>query len=126
MAANENVPYFVRSLDDEDDSETTTTAPTRGRTKAIFTVPKELASQLAVHPILCRGSCFELQVDEQSPKSGNSKTAFLSTVFCSPRPQDLALELSKRIAVRMDHMDQFQVKPGGGSATADARSLLGL
>ena len=123
MAANENVPYFVRSLDDEDDNETTTTAPTR----AVFTVPKELASQLALHPILCRGSCFELQVDEQSPKSGNSKTAFLSTVFCSPRPQDLALELSKRIAVRMDHVDQFQVKPGGGgSATADARSLLGL
>jgi len=116
MANNDSVPYFVLALDEDAE-----TPLTERRTKALFTVPKELAAQLAIHDILCRGSCFKLKVEEDSPRNGG--TTFLSTIFKSPQPQQLALELAKRIAIRMDNVDQFQVSGEGG---ADVRSILGL
>jgi len=121
MASNESVPHFILALDEQDD----TVPEAERRTKALFTVPKELASQLAMHAILCRGSCFELQVEKQSPRNGG--TTFLSTIFKSPQPQALAHELAKRIAIRMDNVDQFQETAGeheGGAA--DVRSMLGF
>ena len=97
-AAIENVPYFVLPLED-------------GRAKAIFTVPEELAQSLIAHPILCRGSSFALQVDEASRRimvaaqqqQSSHRTSFLSTEFYSHDPQDTALDISRRIAIRLDH-----------------------
>ena len=116
MANNDSVPYFVLCLDDNPETPTA-----ERRTKALFTVPKELAAQLVVHDILCRGASFQLQAEEDSPKHGG--TAFLSTIFKSPQPQQLALELARRIAIRMDNVDKFQVT---GEVGNDAVSILGL
>ena len=116
MANNDSVPYFILCLDDDPE-----TPVTERRTKALFTVPKQLAIQLVAHDILCRGSCFELKIEEDSPRNGD--TTFLSTIFQSPQPQHLAMELAKRIAIRMDNVDHFQVTGGGGT---DARSMFGF
>ena len=128
-ASNGNVPYHLLRLDKDKDETPSGTTASLLRNKAIFTVPKEMAPQLTAHAILCRGSYFVLHVDEQSPRSGrssSSRTAFLSTTFRSPRPQDLALELSRRIAIRMDQVHQLREGGDGGTTAADARSLLGL
>ena len=103
MASNESVPYSLLQLDD-------------GRTKALFTVPKELDETLAAHSILCRGSSFDLEIDSENG-GGSSSSTFLSTIFYSPHPQEAAQEIAKRLAVRIDHVGSFQI------GTAD---LLGL
>ena len=108
-----SIPYFILCLDDDPEM-----PAAERRTKALFTVPKELATQLVAHDILCRGSSFELKIEEDSPRNGD--TTFLSTIFQSLQPQQLATELAKRIAIRIDNVDQFQI------AGTDARSILGL
>jgi hypothetical protein len=34
---------------------------------------------------------------------------FLSTTFQSPEPQDVAAELARRIAIRLDNVEQFRI-----------------
>ncbi|KAG7356053.1 hypothetical protein IV203_000739 [Nitzschia inconspicua] len=90
------VPYFVLHLPD-------------GRSKALFTVPSDLAEVLVLHPIMARGACFELQVDVVSQGrvrtkesfDDSSSTSFLSTEFFSPRPEETAHAISERIGIRM-------------------------
>lgn len=129
MASQESVPYFVLLLDGDQSKSSC------HRAKALFTVPEELAVSLSAHPIMCRGSSFALELDEAampSPSSNSSSsnktaTTFLSTVFESPRPEDLAQEISRRLAVRIDHVGSFQIGGGGGrGAAAAAGEILGL
>ena len=91
MAANEDVPYCIFPLDD-------------GTTKALFTVPEDLVQSLTSHPILCRGSSFELQLDEASRRlleqAPAPQTSILSTEFYSPDPHDTAADISRRLAIR--------------------------
>jgi hypothetical protein len=106
------VPFFVLHLPD-------------GRAKALFTVPTDLAEVLVLHPIMARGACFELQVDvvsqgrrragnENALLDHNGDTSFLSTEFVSPRPEETALAIAERIAIRM------------GSPTAATSAFEGL
>jgi hypothetical protein len=91
-AAPINVPYFVLHLSD-------------GRAKALFTVPTNLAASLVINPVLCRGSCFNLEIDVVSQgrkkPSSSTSTSFLSTEFTSPEPEETAMAISKRLAIRM-------------------------
>jgi hypothetical protein len=99
-----NVSYYLQVL------------PT-GRTKAIFTVPESLASTLTLHPVLCRGGVFRLQVDAASQKwmrtvsGGDISTdhhhredsvGFLSTEYESPDPEATALAIAQRLESRVD------------------------
>lgn len=81
------VPYFILQLDD-------------GQSRALFTVPSNAAKGLVVHPVLCRGSSFALDLhDEERQKE--SATAFLSTVFYSPTPEETAREIAERLSIRI-------------------------
>ena len=113
----ESVPYFVLRLE-------------KLRAKALFTVPEDLAQSLAAHPILCRGSSFHFTVVAATPAaaaaeaaaatpSAISRTSFLSTVFESPNPDDLADEISKRLANRIDNMDSFGIEQRGEAYAVD-------
>jgi hypothetical protein len=83
-----------------------------GRTKAIFTVPESLTSALTIHPVLCRGGVFQLQVDAASQKwmqavsggecSTEEVVGFLSTEYESPDPEATALAIAKRLENRVD------------------------
>jgi hypothetical protein len=95
-----SVPYFLLPLDD-------------GRTKVVFTVPEELAKALISHPILCRGSCFALQLDAVSqrlatttmpPQGSRGRISFLSTEFFSPEPEDTAMDISRRLNARQQNV----------------------
>lgn len=66
--------------------------------RALFTVPADVAVDLVVHPVMCRGSSFVLELEEQE---GSSTTTFLSTVFTSPNPEDTAKEIAERLAIRI-------------------------
>ena len=89
---NKTVPFFVLHLADD-------------RVKALFRVPSDIAETLIHHPILCRGSCFDLTVDVMSSQcrdndSDNNDnddtttmihgTCFLSTEYSSPDPEGTA------------------------------------
>ncbi|CAJ1913699.1 unnamed protein product [Cylindrotheca closterium] len=78
------VPFFVLHQED-------------GQNRALFTVPSSLASSLVIHPILCRGSSFLLEVE----KEAQAQTTFLSTVFYSPNPEETANEIATRLAIRI-------------------------
>ena len=78
------VPFFV--LEQED-----------GQNRALFTVPSNLASSLVIHPILCRGSSFSLEIE----KEAQTQSTFLSTVFYSPDPEETAKEIAERLAIRI-------------------------
>ena len=57
-----------------------------------------------VHPVLCRGSSFDLEIDIVSQgrkKQTASATSFISTEFYSPNPEETAQAISERIAIRM-------------------------
>jgi hypothetical protein len=47
---NKAVPFFVLHLDDD-------------RVKALFRVPSDISETLIQHPILCRGSSFDIKID---------------------------------------------------------------
>lgn len=100
MESHESVPYFVLRLDGSDQT-------SFGRVKALFTVPEELAEALSVHPILCRGSSFALEMDIAAPSS--NKTTFLSTIFESRYPEETAQEISQRLAARIDYVGNFKI-----------------
>jgi hypothetical protein len=80
------VPYFLLQLDD-------------GQSRALFTVPANAASALVVHPVLCRGSSFHLDLHDEGRK--RESTAFLSTVFFSPYPEETARQIAERLAIRI-------------------------
>lgn len=54
-----SVPYFVLTSDKDGRGNS-------NRAKAVFTVPQAMAESLIAHPILCRGSSFELVKDAAS------------------------------------------------------------
>ena len=86
------VPFFLLNLEG-------------GRTKALFTVPSNLALTLIRHPVLCRGAQFDLKLDEgmdqkQAAKESSS-TCFLFTIFESPHPEATAGAIAERLASRV-------------------------
>jgi hypothetical protein len=109
MACNKSVPYFVVRVDNDtdqgDNNDINSSVPSA---TALFTVPKALAVTLCAHPILCRDSYFELQIHADAPPP-SATTRFLSTTFQSPMPQDVAAELARRIAIRLDNVEQFRI-----------------
>lgn len=80
------VPYFVLRQDD-------------GKARAVFTVPNAVVSSVTSHPVLCRGSAFQLQLDDTNPSLND--TVFVMTEYESPHPEDTALEIAKRLTVRV-------------------------
>lgn len=98
MDVYDRVPYVVLPWDDD-------------QSKAVFSVPEDVAASLIARPILCRGGSFELQVDSISQqlalgrREGNFQ--FLSTVFYSPDPNQTALDISRRLAMRIENTDTF-------------------
>mmetsp|Transcript_26821 Transcript_26821/g.48577 ORF Transcript_26821/g.48577 Transcript_26821/m.48577 type:complete len:118 (-) Transcript_26821:38-391(-) len=78
------VPFVVMDLEN-------------GKKKAVFGVPKENASSLVVYPILCRGGCFTLEIDEE----GEGETTFLSAIFDSIEADKTAEAISHRLAARV-------------------------
>ena len=103
---NKTVPFFVLHLADD-------------RVKALFRVPSDIAETLIHHPILCRGSSFDLTVDVMSSQcrdkndSDNNDnddtttmihgTCFLSTEYSSPDPEGTAQAIAERIAIRIEN-----------------------
>ena len=104
-SSDTKVPYFVLNLSES-------------RAKALFTVPTCMATALIVNPVLCRGSCFDLEIDvvSQGRKKAVSSTSFLSTEFFSPDPEQTAMAISERLAIRM----------GNPSPELTSSGLLGL
>ena len=110
------IPFFVLKLPD-------------GRAKALFTVPTDMAEALVLHPILCRGASFDLEIDvvsqgrRRNPGNDNDDnivaTSFLSAQFRSPHPEETAREISERIVIRMG-------STGAGRADAAVPSLAGM
>jgi hypothetical protein len=133
------VPYFVLRLDPstvendlESDKQSSLgqSSSSLHRTKALFTVPEDIAPALIIHPILCCGSSFTLLIDDavpqtqqqrQQPSSSNndtkSQTMFLSTMFDSLFPEDTAQEIAQRLSIRIDNV---------GAAALNATECLGL
>jgi hypothetical protein len=137
-----NVPYFVLRLDPstvendlESDKQSSLgqSSSSLHRTKALFTVPEDIAPALIIHPILCCGSSFTLVIDDTIPQtqqqrqqpsirssSNNdtkSRTMFLSTMFDSLFPEDTAQEIAQRLSIRIDNV---------GAAALNATECLGL
>jgi hypothetical protein len=83
---NKSIPYFVLDLG-------------KFHAKALFSVPSDLALQLILHPILCCGSEFVLEIDASTSRS--SDIAFLSCHYESADPDATAMEISKRLAKRV-------------------------
>lgn len=83
MSNEQPVPYFVLNIGG-------------GKSKALFSVPPEQAEILIKHPILCRGSCFDLSIDTK-----DEKATFLATEYISPDPESTASEISRRLANRV-------------------------
>lgn len=92
------VPYYVMELHD-------------GRSRAVFSVPEAVATSLTAHPVLCRGAAFDLTPDwdaasllataKCSGLTPPGRTSFVYTEFYSPAPEETAVEISKRLAVRV-------------------------
>ena len=64
-----------------------------------------------MYPILCRGGCFSLEIDEE----GEGETTFLSATFDSTEAEKTAEAISRRTAQRL-----------GEPCFVDAKSLLGI
>lgn len=62
-----------------------------------------MATSLILNPVLCRGASFDLEIDSVSlvQQHSSTTTAFLSTEFDSPTPEETARAISERIAVRI-------------------------
>ena len=145
-SSSHTVPFYVLQLDCAQPPPTTVTnddtshpndvdmtGSSLHRTKALFTVPENLASELIIHPILCCGSLFYLSVDEvdvsisippstatsnskQQPSNINvndnksksatatTKTTFISTSYDSTDPDRTAYEIAKRITIRLQNV----------------------
>jgi hypothetical protein len=114
---NKAVPFFVLHLDDD-------------RVKALFRVPSDISETLIQHPILCRGSSFDIKIDVvssqcrdndnddttttmiQTNNNNNNNnndndnnagdTCFLSTEYSSPDPEGTAQAIAERIAIRIE------------------------
>jgi hypothetical protein len=96
---NKTVPFFVLHLADDS-------------VKALFRVPSDIAETLIHHPILCRGSCFDLTIDVVSSQCRDNDndntttmihgTCFLSTEYSSPDPEGTAEAIAERIAIRIE------------------------
>ena len=95
MNQNKAVPYFVLNLYGD-------------RVKALFVVSSDSAETLIMHPILCRGASFDLNIDtvSQTPEmrfaARNSGSSFLSTEFSSPNPEETARAIAERLAIRQE------------------------
>jgi hypothetical protein len=95
------VPFFLLNLEGD-------------KTKALFTVPSNLAETLIQHPVLCRGAAFDLKLDEedipqqQQRRSTSSiieqppsSTCYLFAIFESPQPEATASAIAERLASRV-------------------------
>jgi len=85
------VPYFVLNMPG-------------GKAKALFTVPEHVAKALIVHPILCRGAAFQLEIDVVSQgrrRADSSSSSFLSVEFESPDPEEAATQIAQRLSRRI-------------------------
>jgi hypothetical protein len=120
MTAVESVPFFVLRLDKDGDASLTC-----HRAKVMFTVPAELAVALASYPIVCCGSFFTLELENPmsrleasspSNKRNSNPTAFLTTVLESPRPEETAQDIARRLAIRLENIDSFQIATAGGAS----------
>jgi hypothetical protein len=99
------IPYYVLERSDGQ------------HTKVLFLVPSALVVRLTKHPILCRGSCFELSVDENNTyhhgshslsssendveEEDDEEASFLAVDFESPYPDELAREIAIRLTKRL-------------------------
>ena len=97
------VPYVVMKLRDGN------------KYKAVFGVPSEMASRLTEYPVMCRGACFSLEVDQESEAEGNETTSFLAATYESIDAEKTAEAISKRLAVRIEEPNP-----------PDAGSMLGV
>jgi hypothetical protein len=134
-----SVPYFILRLDSIPETGATNNAPISDnndgvddivdsasdrqslhKTKALFTVPEDLATALIVHPILCCGSSFYFVMDNffagtqpniiSDDKNTDhrtrttSKTTFISTTFDSIDPDNTAYDISLRLSIRIQNI----------------------
>jgi hypothetical protein len=153
------VPFFVLRLDGDggnaivENAETDTctvdmacSGTSLHRTKALFTVPKELANALTVHPVLCCGASFHLEIDDAFPVAqppqmnlskgkNTTKTTFISTSYDSVDPDSTAEDISQRIATRIvnirnavdemkQHQQQQQQKSDRGVDANDEANMI--
>jgi hypothetical protein len=121
------IPHYVMRLEDDHAKKNSNNTGRRCLAKALFAVPHEFAVALTAYPVLCRGSSFVLTLDADALTTKAAKTttvgkmkqqrdtAFLSTVFESPFPEDTAKEIALRLTVRMEHHveNNFQVMGAG-------------
>jgi len=84
-----------------------------GKHKAVFGVPSDVAHSMIQYPVMCRGGCFSLVIDQES--EGNETTTFLSATFESMDANKTAEAISNRLAVRLEE-----------PAPLDAGSMLGV
>ncbi len=94
MSQATNVPFFLLDLEEDE--------PQQQRVRALFTVPnKDTAKRLSHYPILCRSSCFDLQLVDDD--EGGSHV-FLAATFSSPTPEETAQAIAQKLATRMETM----------------------
>lgn len=97
------VPYIVMNLEE-------------GKSKALFGVPKEMASTMTEHPVMCRGGCFTLEIDtSEAAKNADQQTRFIAAIYESVDAEATAEEISNRLAVRL-----------GDPVPMHANSILGI
>lgn len=86
--------------------------------KALFTVPAELADQLIAYPVFCRGSSFTLAIGANVSSEvklffhGKDSTAsiFLEANFYSPFADEVAEEIAIRLAARIENTSSFSIE----------------
>lgn len=70
--------------------------------KAVFGVPSESARTLIQLPIVCRGACFSLTIDEETSGEEEGETTFLAAIFDSIDAESTAEAISHRLAIRLE------------------------
>jgi len=101
--------------------------------KALFLVPLYLIERLLEHPIVCRGSMFELRRDDTMVveescnaflvglQGGPPRSICVSVDFVSPFPLELTLAIAERLTTRVErtkeeHYEyQQELKKGGAN-----------
>jgi len=127
-SSSSSVPYFVLTLQN-------------GNARAVFTVPTVNVKTLIAHPILCRGSSFQLVLDqamsrdltsvdddetaeaEAVPSTTTTRTSFLCAEYYSPDPEETAHEISVRLAARISDASGSSDDPNTSSSHVAASFL---
>lgn len=85
--------------------------------KALFTVPADVADQLIAYPVLCRGSSFTLTVgadnssalERSQDTNDGTGSLFLEANFHSPCPDEVAEQIAIRLATRIENSCSFSI-----------------